>query len=481
VSVPSARPARATRSSGTAKARYRATLDRLFQLRRFGMRPGLEVIDALLGALDHPEASFRAVHVAGSKGKGSVSAMTARILEEAGRKVGLFTSPHLVSYRERIRVRGRPIPRAAVVEGIERIQARADSLARDGRIDRHPTFFEITTALAFDWFRTAEVDDAVIEVGLGGRLDSTNVLSAPVGVISTIELEHTEILGPTLTDIAREKAGILHPGMRAVIGEVGPEAGAEIARSADRSGVPVLRLGREIRVADRTLSEGGQTFSVETPRNRYPKVEIPLQGSFQPGNAALAIAASELYANARGFDLPTSAVLRGLATVRWPGRLERLARRPETYVDVAHTPESARAVAESLAELLPFADPSESVVLFGCLADKRIDRILEALSPLARTVVVVPVGSARSAAPADLRRSATGRFARIVQAPDAGAGLALARAAVGPDGFLLATGSDYLVGEILRQARGRSSGEPDLSDPGLSGEPPAAAGRPGKP
>jgi len=460
--------------------RYRATLDRLYQMRRFGMRPGLEVVKALLGEIDHPEGAFRAIHVTGSKGKGSVSVLAAGILESAGRRVGLFTSPHLVSYRERIRVNGRPIPRAAVTDGVQRLEAAGAALLRRRKIERLPTFFELTTVLAFGYFRDQEVDDAVVEVGIGGRLDATNVLDSLVGVVSTIELEHTDVLGPTLGDIATEKSGIFHRGMVAVVGDLRPEPRRVVDRIADGLGVSLWHLGEQLSVGERTLVDGGQRFPVTLPGRTLDDLELPLLGRFQPGNAALAIAAAHRYAEAAGFALDESAIRSGLKEVKWRGRLERVGKRPETYLDVAHTPDSARSVAESLAEILPLLDPSESVVLFGCLSDKRVDAILDSLAPLARTIVVAPVRSGRAAPVEALKRSATGRFPRIVVAPDVATGLALARAAVGPDGILLATGSDYLVGEVLDAIEGRGDDEPDLSDPGL-GELLPAAGEPTRP
>jgi dihydrofolate synthase/folylpolyglutamate synthase len=444
---------------------YRATLDRLFALRRFGMRPGLEVMRGLLGGLDHPEQAFRALHVTGSKGKGSVSAMAASVLSRAGGPVGLFTSPHLVSFRERIRIDGRPIPKSAVVAGTRRVEAVAAELVASGAIDRPPTFFEIVTALAFDYFRARKVPHAVIEVGLGGRLDSTNVVVAPVGVITTIELEHTEILGPTLTDVAREKAGILHPGMRGIVGEIGEVPLREIERQARDAGVRLLHLGREIRYDERVLDEKGQSFDVATPHRGYAQLRVPLHGTFQPGNAAIAVAAAEEFAASVGIELTESEVREGLARVRWRGRLERVARRPETYLDVAHTPESARAVAVSLAEIHPFIEPDDNVVVFGCLSDKRADEILESLSPLAKTLIVLPLRSERAMPAGDLKRAALGRFPKIVVAPDAASALTLARAATGEEGFTLAVGSDYLVGDLLRVIEGPGDDEPDLSDP----------------
>jgi dihydrofolate synthase / folylpolyglutamate synthase len=428
------------------------------------------VIRALLEGLDHPERSFRALHVTGSKGKGSVAAMAARLLEETGRRTGLFTSPHLVSYRERMRVNGRLVPRPEVVDGIARIEALADALQANGRIDRAPTFFEVTTALAFDWFRGQKVTDAVVEVGIGGRLDATNVLDAPIGVITTIELEHTDVLGPTLSDIAREKAGIWHAGSRGIVGVLPSEARRAVDRASDGLGVGLWHLGEEIRLGERELAAHHQRFDVESPAGRVDQVTIPLLGAFQAQNAALAIAAAQAYCEEGGAALPPELVRKALRSVEWRGRLEPVRARPPTYFDVAHTPESAHAVASALGELHPYADPAQSVLLFGCLEGKRVELMLDAFSPLASTIVVTPVRSERALDAVTLRHQAVGRFPRIVQAADAAGAYTLAQGAVGPDGLLLVAGSDYLIGELLRELEGGGEEEPDLSDPGV-GEP----------
>ena len=456
------------------RERYRATLEGLYQRRRFGLRPGLEVIQALLAGLDHPERRFPAIHVTGSKGKGSVAAMAQAVLAAHGLRTGLFTSPHLASYRERIRIDKHQIGPAAIVAGSARVDAVADRLEREGAIDHPPTFFEATTAIALDWFARERVDAAVVEVGIGGRLDATNVLDARVGVITTIELEHTDILGPTLAAIAREKSGIFHSGMTGVVGELPEEARAVVDAETTRAGVPLWRLGTEVRVEDRELFEDGQTFTVRVPGHRFEAVPLALLGRFQPTNAALAIAAAVRFLAAVGKPVTSDAVTRALAKVAWPGRLERVARRPDLFYDVAHTPESARAVAQSLAEIAPLADPGENAIVFGSLAGKDVERILDALAPLARTLVVVPIKSERGMPSAEVRLRAVGRFPRVVVAPSATEGLRLARAATGPDGFTLAIGSDYLVGELVRDPK-RAGEEPDLSDPGVT-PPPAGKG-----
>ncbi len=434
----------------------------------------------LLEALDHPERRFPAIHVAGSKGKGSVSALTAGILTAAGFRTGLFTSPHLQSYRERIQIDRHPIDPGAVVLGIDRIRSLAVSLAGTGRIPRPPTFFEVTTALAFEWFAREHVDAAVIEVGLGGRLDATNVLTAKVGVITTIELEHTEVLGPTLTRIAHEKVGILHPGMRLVVGETKEEPLREIARVAGAEGVPIWRLDKELRLSNRVLSAHGQKVDIITPHRELRGVDIPLLGNFQARNATLAVAAADLFAQSVGRPLSEEEIRKGLRTIEWRGRLELAAQRPPLFLDVAHTPESARAVAQSLVELFPFAEPEASAVLFGCLTGKRFDQMFESLSLLARTIVLAPLRSDRSADVEEIRRAARPRFPRVVIARSASEGLQLARAATRAEGYTIALGSDYLVGELLNALEGTPADEPDLSDPAMRGpgqEAPLAASR----
>ncbi len=446
------------------RAAYRATLERLYQRRRFGIRPGLEVTRALLGALGNPERRFPAVHVTGSKGKGSVAAMTQVILRAHGLRTGLFTSPHLASYRERIVVDGRRISREAITREVARIEAVSDELVAARTIDRPVTFFEVTTALALGHFARQKVDAAVVEVGIGGRLDATNVLDSRVGVLTTVELEHTDILGPTVGAIATEKSGILHAGMTGIIGEIPPEARQVVERTARQEGVALWNLGEEIRITDRTLSRDGQTLTITVPNHTLRSVHLPLLGRFQSGNAGLAVAASVRFFEAVGRPWDAEAARRGLEAVRWPGRLERGPGRPELFFDVAHTPESAVALVQSLAEISPLADPAESAIVFGSLAGKDVHRILDALSLLARTLVVVPVRSTRSLPASELRAAATGRFPRVVEARTAAEALRLARAATGPDGLTLVTGSDYLVGELLPATD--ASDEPDLSDPG---------------
>ena len=466
-------PVPSARRTSVGREEYRATLDALYRRRRFGIRPGIEVISALLASLDHPERRFTAIHVTGSKGKGSVAAMAQAILSAHSVPTALFTSPHLESYRERMRIDDRLIEPDEVVDGVRRVEAQSERLRAEGTIDRAPTYFELTTALAFDWFARRGARAAVIEVGIGGRLDATNVLDSKVGVVTTIELEHTDILGSTLAAIAHEKSGILHPGMTGVVGALPDEARVVVDAEAKQRGVRLWHLGSDVFVNAREISEEGQTFDVELPGRRFGGLSLRMHGSFQPDNAAMALAAVVRFAEATGLSVDDERVRQGLQRLTWPGRLERRERNPDLFYDVAHTPESARLVAKSLGEMFPFADPAENAIVFGSLRGKRVDRILDALSPLAKTVVLVPIRSERSTPAGELKSQALGRFPRIVLARSAAEGVRLGRAATGKDGFTLVIGSDYLVGELLRDAHGGND-EPDLADPGTGPPPPRA-------
>jgi len=444
---------------------YEETLAYLWTLRRLGSRPGLDIVRALLKSLESPERSFRAIHVTGSKGKGSTAMYCASVLKAAGLKTGLYTSPHLLSYRERVLVDGKLISKKDVTEGVNEVRRVAERLLKQGRIDREPTFFEVTTAMAFRHFQKQRVDAAVVEVGLGGRLDATNTINAPVCVITTLELEHAEIIGPNLEDIAREKAGIMNRGAWAVTG-VEAGRGLDIIRSeAFKLGVPLWQIGRDFSITNRTFDRDTQDIEVKTPIRTHSGLVIPMLGAFQARNAAVATAAIDLFGRATGTEIPEEAYVKGLASVTWHGRLERLDDDPLFYVDAAHTPESSREIALALQELEPGADPKESVILFSSLGDKHVSPIMDSLSVLSNTIILVPLRNERAMPLKEMELSARGHFQKIVIAQEVKDALALARAATGPEGFLLATGSTYLISEVISLVKGIPMENPNLSDP----------------
>jgi dihydrofolate synthase / folylpolyglutamate synthase len=368
---------------------YAEAVARLLALRGgeyAGMRPGLERIEALLDALGHPERAYPLVQVGGTNGKGSISAMLAAMLRADGRRVALYTSPHLVSFRERIRVDGQAIPEDAVVDGVEALGTLI------ARLDA--TVFEATTALALDHFARERVDIAVLEVGLGGRVDSTTVGRPLVEVLGPIDLDHREFLGDTLTAIATEKAAIFRSGT-AVSAAQPPEAAAVVVAHAARAGVPLLMEGRDLTVAVRTRSLQEQRIDCAGPGWRLDDLRLGLVGAYQPSNALLAVTAARLLGVGEG------AIRTGLARARWPGRFE-LRRRPAGWLvlDGAHDPAGARALAASLAA--SFADTPMTLV-FGVLRDKDAAGILQPLLGRARRVILTAFASPRAVAPADLR------------------------------------------------------------------------------
>lgn len=448
---------------------FQEALQYLWGLKRLGTRPGPEVTEALLHELGDPHKTFRSIHITGSKGKGSVAALCASVLSASGRRTGLYTSPHLLSFRERARIDGEPASPEDLVEGLARVRKAVARLERQGGLDREPTFFEVATAWAFDLFGRRKVEVAAIEVGLGGRLDSTNVLAAPVTVVTTLELEHTELLGPTIQDIAREKAGIFHRGAWGVSGvEEGPGL-EELRRHAFRAGVPLWEFGREVKVLSRSRFERDglpwQKIDVETPSGRHPGLEVPLAGAFQARNVAVAVAALDLFARTEARPIPPEVLSRGLASARWPGRMERLGTRPLFYVDAAHTPGSAKELVASLRELHPDWDPDESVLVFSCLQDKRVEAILDELTPIARELVCFSLSTERGLPAKEIARAARWKFPKVAVAPGVDEALLLARASVGPKGILLATGGVYLAASILSSVKGIPPEGPDLSDP----------------
>ena len=417
---------------------YAEAVARLLALRggeHAGMRPGLERIETLLEALGNPERRSTLVQVAGTNGKGSVAAMLAAILKADGRRVGLYTSPHLVSFRERIRVDGEAIAEDDVADGFDAIATLV------ARLDA--TMFEASTALALDHFAREAVDVAVLEVGLGGRLDATTVGTPAVTALARIDLDHQEVLGATLAAIAAEKAAIIRSGV-AVSAAQAPEAADVLVARAAAVGVPLLMEGRELGVRVRARDLDAQTLDATGPGWRLEGLRLPLLGVYQPSNALVALAA------ARALGVRDAACREGLARARWPGRFEVLRARDRIVVlDGAHNPAGAAALAASLTEW--FGDTPLTLV-FGALRDKDAPGMLAALAPRARRLIFTASSSPRAARPEALRDAApAGAAVEIADsAPEA-----LALAAREPrTPILCVAGSLSLLGDVLRATRG---------------------------
>jgi len=411
-------------------------------------RLGLAPIRALLARVGDPHARLAFVHVAGSKGKGSTVLLVEALLLACGERVGAFTSPHLSSWTERFRVDGCEVEPARLVAAVEALRPHVEAL-RGGPPEAVPSWFDVTTAAAFWIFRDAGVRRAVVEVGLGGRLDSTNVVNPEVACITTIEREHTRLLGDTLAAIAGEKAGIWKPGRPAVSGHLAPEAAVVVEARAKEVGAPLARLGVDFHVTVRTADASGLALRLrDGPLDLDAR--LPVLGAHQAANAALALACVRRLPGVDPDDLARAA-RRAFAAACLPGRAERLAEAPSVIVDGAHTPASARALAEVLA-LLP--ERRRRLVL-SVSADKDLAAVLAPLLSHAVEVTVTRAEATRSLDPKDVaevvRRLAPGVALRAI--PNPFLALRSARERQAPDEVLCATGSVYLAGIARRVLR----------------------------
>lgn len=411
-------------------------------------RLDLGPIEALLAKLDHPERTLSVIHVAGSKGKGSTCLLAEAILQAAGERVGTFTSPHLERWTERFRLDGREVDGADLAAAVETVRPHVEALvaADPGKA---PTFFDATTAAALVLFARAGIDRSVLEVGLGGRLDSTNVVDPAVTVVTQIELEHTDRLGTTLAAIAGEKAGILKPGVPCVIGDLAPEAIDVVRRRADAVGAPAFRLGHEFRI-ERAPEEvagsphdPGQRFSYREPGFELDDLILPVLGPHQVANAAMAIAAIRRL-GAHAPDALARAVRRGLAQVVLPARLEILSRRPVVMIDAAHT----RASIQALASVLARHPARRRHVVLSISGDKDVAAIVAALAPVVDTLWLTRADPIRSSDPERLAAVAAEHApaAELHRIEDPRAAVLAAHAALAADDLLCCTGSVYLAG-----------------------------------
>lgn len=420
----------------------------LLSLEVLGMKFGLENMRRLCAALDHPETAFRSVIVAGTNGKGSVTAMTSAALYAAGHRVGRYTSPHLLRLEERFVVQEAEVETAELREAAGRVQAAVEILLKRGTLGAPPTFFECTTAAAFEIFRRDGVEIAVLEVGLGGRLDATNVVSPLAAAITSIDLDHQAQLGSTLASIAREKAGIIKPGVPVVAGPLPPEADVVVADICRERGAPLTRVGRDVKV-DATLRDGVTSVSIVTADRRLMDVPLALPGRHQAGNAAVAVALLDALGRA-GIEVDDEAAVAGLSRTRWPARLERLRWRGcDVLLDAAHNPAGARSLAAYLRE----TNHSGVTLVFGAMRDKDIVGMLKELMPYCAVVICATVPGSRALDAAELGRIAAGLAGSTVRVetiaePDR----ALMRACeLGR--CVVAAGSIFLVGplrDILR-------------------------------
>ncbi|MCC7416457.1 MAG: bifunctional folylpolyglutamate synthase/dihydrofolate synthase [Acidobacteria bacterium] len=412
-------------------SRRPAPLEWLAGLELVGIKFGLENISTLVACLGHPQLASRTIHVAGTNGKGSVTAMVEAALRAAGYRAARYTSPHLVSLNERFVVDGRPVSDTALAEAVADVRLAVERLRASGALQVDPTFFEATTAVAFELFRRAHVEIAVIEVGLGGRLDATNVVAPAATAITSIGFDHQQYLGTTLRQIALEKGGIIKPEVPLVVGELPPDALAAVAGLAAAKGAPLIQASVD------GLARAGITT-------------LALRGAHQRQNAAVAATLLETL-DRLGVAVPVEAVRTGLATAQWPGRLDlrRFGDGREALLDAAHNPDGAVALAAYVSETWPDKPP----LVFAAMRDKDVRAMFAALLPEVGPLVLTTTSNVRSADPATLAAAARaidpGRSIAIEPSPRA----ALDRAwRLGRR--IVVAGSIFLLGDLLEDLGG---------------------------
>ena len=426
---------------------------------------GLENISLLAEALGHPHLAVPCVHVAGTNGKGSTAAMLESMLRAAGFRTGLYTSPHLESINERIRINGQNISDEDFAAAWSRVHSTIESLIASGKLAAHPTFFECVTAMAFVTFSSQAVQFAIYEVGLGGRFDATNIVVPEVAVITAIDFDHENYLGHSIELIAAEKAGVIKAGAMVVSASERPEARAVIGAQAAKMRARLVEIDSAFDLRDVQNSGGlyrARAVSDDSGKSLSLKLAPALPGAFQIRNALTAATAAVLLGE-RGFHVEPAAIERGIASVNWPGRLERLARHPTLYLDGTHNPSGAR-------ELLKFWQEnfasSKIFLVYGAMRDKAVDEIAGLLFPHADTVILSEPRQPRAIS-APLLAEMVGQHAKQIEiVPDPAAALERALALARPDDAIFATGSLYLVGDLLsywHRRRSRSVSAPDAT------------------
>jgi len=409
-----------------------------------GLKFDLRAIERVTEALGHPEHKYPCAIVAGTNGKGSTSAMLASIVERAGYRTGLYTSPHLIRVNERIRVDGREIGDQEFAEAFSEVRRVVDTLMEAKLLPQRPSFFEFLTATAFLHFARVGVDFAVFEVGMGGRLDATNIVVPRVAVITNVDLDHTEFLGDTHAAIAREKAGVIKKRRPVVSGCAHLEAAEVIRQRCSEVGAELLETTRFAKLSNFRNQSGRLFFDLALNGDRFTDLASPLPGKFQVRNAAQAVAAAWLLAR-EGLSITRSAIEAGLRTARWPGRLEVIHYQPLVLLDGAHNPAAARELADFVREELP---GRRLRLVYASMRDKAISEISATLFPLAEEVYLTRPDLGRAASPEEILAAARIEPGNVVLEPVPARAVERACRAAAADDVILVAGSLFLVGAV---------------------------------
>ncbi len=433
---------------------YRETVDYLYELQKHGIKLGLKNPERLMSILGEPQKSFRSIHIAGTNGKGSTAAITASILKESGFKVGMFTSPHLVSFTERIRINNSPVSEEDVVELTSFIRKKITA------IDINPTFFEFVTAMAFYYFAREKVDWAVVEVGMGGRFDATNVVLPVVSVITNIGFDHKEFLGESIPEIAVEKAGIIKHKVPVVTAVNNPEALKVIENSALNSGSEIHIYGRDFKSNWTFMNDKYITFDYRSinPSNEnykeYKNLSLPLTGRHQIYNASLSIRVIEILRQ-NGIPLFDNAIKSGISNLKFSGRFEWVSQVPPVIIDSAHNPDAAKALARAVKEI--FLQHKKIILIIGIMKDKDIEGILNPLVQISETIIVTRPKGERPASPERLKEALkkldkryNGNYISnsVITTNTVDAAVERAKELCSKNHIILVTGSFYTTGEV---------------------------------
>ncbi|NTV98179.1 MAG: bifunctional folylpolyglutamate synthase/dihydrofolate synthase [Chlorobiaceae bacterium] len=416
---------------------YQDALDYLFPLHRFGIRPGLDRVLELMEVLGSPHTRLgQIIHIAGTNGKGTTASAIASIFQASGRKTALYTSPHLIDFTERIRIDGAQIPREKVAAYCSRL--------KDAASGRHVTFFEATTAIAFAWFADEGVEVSVIETGMGGSLDATNVVNSDYAVIPGIGLDHTAWLGTTVSAISTQKAGIIKRGSRVFTAVQDPEAFLPVAEAAASCGAPLSVAGKDVRWKVNAVREGSLELDIRSERSHYPALQVPLTGAFHASNITLAVMVAE---DAGVSVCHIRAGLERMLQTGYRARLEKIGSKPSLYLDVSHNPDGMRLTVDTL---LGFMSSYRSVfILLGLASDKDARSIVSELGRLGGTFVTVSIPSERGLGAGKLAEICRSEGYHASDFENAGDGLGYLLEKAGDDDLLLVTGSFFLAGDIL--------------------------------
>jgi dihydrofolate synthase/folylpolyglutamate synthase len=425
---------------------YKEALEYIHGLTKFGIRLGLDRIKKLLEILGNPQEGIKILHVAGTNGKGSTCAMIDSILRAAGYRVGLYISPYLEVFNERIKVDGRNIPDDDIARLTEKVKNAVEEMEKKGW--SVPTEFEVVTALGFLYFKEQKVDFLVLEVGMGGRFDATNVITPLVSVITPISYDHQQYLGSTLTEIAREKCGIIKPGRATVTAPQDEEAMKVIEETCSKLNSSLVKVEKE--ASYRLINWGveGQTFDLKTSKHNYQQLKIRLLGDHQLDNAATAVVAVEALQR-YGIDIPSEAVRKGLEKARWPGRLEILKENPYVLIDGAHNIAGIRVLKEALLKYFP---EKRIILVIGILSDKDYVDMLSEITPIADSIITTRPDSPRALSAAELaesiRKLTFGKTPEVYESDDIEKAVKAALDMASSEDLVVFAGSLYLIGKV---------------------------------